>query len=94
MSSGNNNNAHNTMVNVSDYQSAKGLIVKAQEIFNNILKKAKAPSDKAPTIAEAKSSPTQLKSAIDAKKPYTDVMLIIHTKVHPNIMKAFNLKLA
>jgi hypothetical protein len=37
---------------------------------------------------------SQLKSAIDTKKPYTDVMLIIHTKVHPNLMIAFNLKIA
>jgi hypothetical protein len=94
VSSGNNSNVHSTIVNVSDYQSAMGLINKAQEIFNNVLKQSKAPSDKASTIAEVESGLTQLKSAIDAKKPYSDVMLIIHTKVHPSIMDAFNLKLS
>ena len=91
-SKGNNSNTpHSTIVNVSDYQSAKGLINKAQEIFNNILKKAKLSSDE---VTEVESTLTQLKSAIDAKKPYVDVMLIIHTKVHPSIMDTFNLKLA
>jgi hypothetical protein len=87
MSSENNSNAHNTIFNVSDYQSAKGLTDKAQAIFNNILK-AKSPPDKASAIAELENRLAQLKSAIDAKKPYTYVMLIIHTKVHPSIMNA------
>ena len=93
MSSENNSNAHNTIFNVSDYQSAKGLTDKAQAIFNNILK-AKSPPDKASAIAELENRLAQLKSAIDAKKPYTYVMLIIHTKVHHSIMNAFNLKIA
>jgi hypothetical protein len=89
-----NNNAHiTTIVNVSDYQSALGLSNIAQDLFSSIVK-AKIPSEKLSTIAELKNSLVQLKSAIDAKKSYTDVMLIIHTKVHPNIMTAFNLKLA
>jgi hypothetical protein len=85
-----NNNSHN-MVNVSDYQSAQGLINKAQEIFNNI--KAKAPFDKVSAIGSLENGLSQLKSVTDAKKPYTDVMSIIHTKVHPNLMIAFNLKI-
>jgi hypothetical protein len=92
MSSPNNNNSHN-VANVSDYQSAQGLINKAQEIFNNVLK-AKAPLDKTSAIGSLENGLSQLKSAIDAKKPYTDVMLIIHTKVHPNLTIAFNLKIA
>ena len=91
-SSTNNNNSHN-IVNVSDYQSAQGLINKSQEIFNNVLK-AKAPFDKASFIGSLENGLSQLKSAIDAKKPYTDVVSIIHTKVHPNLIIAFNLKIA
>jgi hypothetical protein len=68
------------------------LINKAQQIFNNILK-AKAPLDKTSAIGSLENGLSQLKSAIDAKKPYTDVMSIIHTKVHPNLMIAFNLKI-
>ena len=63
------------------------------EIFNSVLK-TKAPDNKASAIAQLESSLAQLKSAIDAKKPYTDVMIIIHTKVHPLILNAFSLKLA
>jgi hypothetical protein len=60
-----NNNSHN-MVNVSDYQSAQGLINKAHEIFNNI--KAKMPFDKASVMCSLENGLGQLKSVIDAKK--------------------------
>ena len=93
ISTANNSNAHNTIFNVSDYQSASGLSKTAQDIYSSILK-SKIPSKKLSAIAELKNSLLELKSAIDAKKPYTDVMLTIHTKVHPSIMSAFNLKLA
>jgi hypothetical protein len=58
MASGNDSNAHSTMVSVYDYQSAQGLTVKAEEIFDKLLT-AKAPSDKASAIAEVQSSLTQ-----------------------------------
>jgi hypothetical protein len=87
-----NNNSHN-IVSVSDYQSAQGLINKSQEIFNNVLK-VKAPFDKASFIGSLENGLGQLKTAIYAKKPYTDVISIIHTKIHPNLIIAFNLKIA
>ena len=92
-SGANSNPNNNKIVNASDYQGAIGLTGKAQEIFNRIIK-TKALSNKAPSIATLESSLAQLKSAIDAKQPYSDVIIIIHTKVHPAIVNAFNLKLA
>jgi hypothetical protein len=90
--SNNGSTISNKIVSVSDYQSAAGLANKTEEIFNRMAN-AKAFEDKASTAATLKSSLSQLKAAIDAKKQYTDVMLIIHTKVHPAIMNSFNLKL-
>jgi hypothetical protein len=94
------NNPKTTIVNVSDYQSANGLTNIAQQIFNNtLLLKSKSSSSSSPDktstaiISELQSGLAQLKSAIDAKKPYNDIMLIIHTKIQPSIMNAFDLKL-
>ena len=84
-------NNNNTIVNVSDYQSTTGLTDKAQEILNGIIK---TKDNKTHSIATLQSSLAQLKAAIDAKKPYTNVVIIIHTKIHPATMNAFNLKLA
>jgi hypothetical protein len=86
--------------NNSNRSSSNPKTTIAQKIFNNTLslKSKSSPSsssDKTSTtaISELESGLAQLKSAIDAKKPYNDIMLIIHTKIQPSIMNAFDLKL-
>jgi hypothetical protein len=92
MTSSGNNKSSQVLVKLSDYQSAVGLTNKATELLSIL--KTKAPYNKASAIADLESSLAQLKSAVYAKKPYMDVMIIIHTKVHPMVMNAFNLRLA
>jgi hypothetical protein len=92
MTSSGNNKSSQVLVKLSDYQSAVGLTNKATELLSIL--KTKAPYNKASAIGDLESSLAQLKSAVYAKKPYMDVMIIVHTKVHPMVMNAFNLRLA
>jgi hypothetical protein len=83
-----------SLVNVSDYQSARALTLKASEIFNNKLKSTNM-SDKNVTgfITNLEDGLTQLKSLIANKDSPLDVMMVVHTQIHPNLQQAFSLQL-
>jgi hypothetical protein len=83
-----------SLVNVSDYQSAKALTIKASEIFNNKLKSTNM-NDKNVTvfITNLDDGLTQLNNLIANKSSPLDVMTVVHTQIHPNLLEAFSLQL-
>ena len=80
--------------NVSDYQSAHALTIKASEIFNNKLKSTNM-NDKNVTgfITNLDNGLTQLNNLVAKKVSPLDVMMVVHTQIHPNLLEAFNLEL-
>ena len=77
---------------MTDYQSAQGLATKAQEIFKTELKPI-APSNSSAIVINLENGLTQLNNSIKNKASPMDIMMIVHTQIHPNLLEAFNLKL-
>ncbi|MGB7676594.1 MAG: hypothetical protein WBL54_08735 [Nitrososphaeraceae archaeon] len=84
-----------SLVNVSDYQSAQALATKAFEVFSAKLKHTTMTNNKNVTgfVTNLENGLTQLDDSIANKASPLDVMMIVHTKIHPNLLEAFNLQL-
>jgi hypothetical protein len=87
-----NTNRNYSLVDMTDYQSAQALAAKAQEIFNTELKPI-APCNTSIFITNLENGITQLNNSIKNEASPMDVMMIVHTQIHPNLLEAFNLKL-
>jgi hypothetical protein len=84
-----------SLVNMSDYQSAQSLAAKASEIYNTKLKLTTMNNNKNVTafVTNLEKGLTQLNDSISSKASPLDVMMIVHTQIHPNLLEAFNLQL-
>jgi small-conductance mechanosensitive channel len=84
-----------SLVNTADYQSAQALAAKALEIFNTELRPMASNNNNNTTafITNLENGLTQLNNSIRSKASPMDIMMIVHTQVHPNLMQAFNLQL-
>ncbi|MGA9165950.1 MAG: hypothetical protein WB053_01085 [Nitrososphaeraceae archaeon] len=87
-----NMNRNYSLVDITDYQSAQALVTKSQEIFNTEFKLI-APGNTSVFITNLENGITQLNNSIKNKASPMDVMMIVHTQIHPNLLGAFNLKL-
>ena len=98
-------NNDSTVVNITAYQQAQGLAMRAQQIFNNDLKPTSlvnGPSSSSPSstnttittaIIKIENSLIHLKNAIDGKAPTMDVMKIVHGEIHPTLLISYKLQL-
>ena len=75
---------------IDKYQTAKQYSSRAVEIFDAELKPYETKNSIAP--GEVEKYLTELKNAVDNKSPSLDVMMIVHTKIHPNLQLAYDLK--
>jgi len=78
------------LVNVADYQTAQALAVRAQEIFGEQLSNSSSNSQSLNNIETALQ---ELVNTINNKGTPMDVMMIVHTRIHPNFITAFGLQL-
>jgi hypothetical protein len=81
-----------SLEDIIDYQSAQALTTRAQDIFKTELKPI-APGNSSAFADNLENGLTQLNNAIKNKASPMDVMMIVHTQIHPNLLEAFNLKL-
>ena len=81
------------LVNITDYQTAKILVSKAQELFNSRLMNASSAGTTEKVINDITVAFQELNNSIDNKAPAMDIMMIVHTKIHPNLITAFGLQL-
>ena len=84
-----------SLSNISDYQSAQGLAAKAFEIFDTKLKHT-TPSDNKNVpafVTNLENGLTHLNDSIAKKSSPQDIMMIVHTQIHPNLLEAFDLQL-
>jgi hypothetical protein len=89
-----NYTTHNIIVNLADYQTAQALSDKAQRIFNKELKPVAAATSNVTTfIVKLENGLIQLRDAVNNNAAPMDVMMIVHTQIHPNLQKAYNLQL-
>jgi DNA-directed RNA polymerase subunit F len=84
-----------SLSNISDYQSAQELAAKAFEIFDTKLKHTTPSDNKKATafVTNLENGLTHLNDSIAKKSSPQDVMMIVHTQIHPNLLKAFDLQL-
>jgi hypothetical protein len=86
-------NRNYELVDITDYQSTQALASKAQEIFNTKLKSIALGSNTSAFITNLENGLIQLIDSIRSKASPMDIMMIVHTQIHPNLLEAFNLKL-
>ena len=91
MNEDNETNRNYSLVDITDYQSAQALAAKALEIFNVELKPM-APNNSIAFVTNLENGLTQLNSSIRSKASPMDIMMIVHTQIHPNLLEAFNLE--
>jgi hypothetical protein len=89
-------NSDGKLVNITDYQTAQALAMKVQELFDsqitsNSLSEGSESVDQ--SINNTSSALKELVTSIDGKSSPMDIMVIVHTKIHPNLMTAFGLQL-
>jgi hypothetical protein len=82
---------NDTIVNMVAYEGAQALTVRAQELFDTKLK-AMAEANATQAVIDLDAGLKHLKQAIDDKAPHDEVDVIVHSEVHPNIQKSFNLQ--
>ena len=82
-----------SIVNMANYQSAKGMAEKLLDIFNKELKPIISQNGTSAYSTNLESGIMQLVSSIDSKVPPMDIMMIVHTQIHPNLIKAFDLQI-
>jgi hypothetical protein len=87
-----NSNNNNNIKNMTQYQTAQALASKAVEVFDKNLKST-APTSLKAANTEIENDLNQLKTVIDNKAPFMDVMKIVHIQLHPTLITAYNLQL-
>ena len=81
------------IVNMANYQSAKGMAEKLSDIFNKELKPTISQNGTAVYSTNLESGMIQLVNSIEYKVPPMDIMMIVHTQIHPNLIGAFDLQI-
>jgi hypothetical protein len=93
----NNDNTHSltsfiSLTNISDYQTAQALATEAKTIFNNRLTTKVHPNmASSTTILQLGEGLDLLSTSINNKTSYEDVMTIIHGRIHPLLIRAYDL---
>jgi hypothetical protein len=80
-----------TIVSTLHYQSAQVMAAKTQALFNDQVKEL-APANSTEAVADLEAGLENLIQAINKKEPLADVDIIVHSEVHPNLQRAFNLQ--
>jgi hypothetical protein len=81
-----------SLVNMTDFQSAQALTARALENFNTELRPI-VPKNETGFVGNLEEGLTQLNDLIRNKASPMDIMMIVHTQIHPNLLEAFNLQL-
>ena len=83
----------NSLINTGDYQSAQGFAAKSLEVFDKYLKSMMSNYETSDYRNNLESGLIQLNSSIKDKASPMDIMMIVHSQIHPNLIKAFDVKL-
>jgi len=83
-------NSDGKLVNITDYQTAQALAIKVQELFDSQSEGSETIDQSINNISTALK---ELVTNIDGKSSPMDIMTIVHTKIHPNLLTAFGLQL-
>jgi hypothetical protein len=82
-----------TIKNVTAYQTAQSMATVAQQVFDNSLKPI-APANATNSNSNIANYLNQLKNAVNNKASFVNVMELVHGKLHPTLITAYNLRLS
>ena len=80
-----------TIKNLTAYQTAESLAAVAQQVFDKNLKPI-ATANATNSNSNVANYLNQLKNAINNKSSFMNVMELIHIKLHPTLISAYNLR--
>ena len=80
------------LIHIADYQSAQALAKKGYAFFNSDLRHM-ANNNKVVFVNNLEKGLVHLNNSIANKASPTEIMMIVHTEIHPNLLEAFNLEL-
>lgn len=86
-------NSNYSLVNIADYQSAQALVRKTLEIFNTDLRPLITSNYASVFVTNLDNGLIHLSNSIASKTSPLDIMMIVHSEIHPNLLGAFNLEL-
>lgn len=81
------------IVNMANYQSAKAMAEKLSDIFNKELKPTISQNGTAVYSTNLESGVIQLVKSIEYRVSPMDIMMIVHTQIHANVIGAFDLQI-
>ncbi|MDN5867814.1 MAG: hypothetical protein L0H55_10510, partial [Candidatus Nitrosocosmicus sp.] len=87
------NDSNNEIVNRTGYQIAQALSEHVIETFKTKLIPLVEGEDRINMTFNLENALIELNSSIENKSSPIDIMMIVHSKVHPNILTIFNLPL-
>jgi hypothetical protein len=82
-----------TIKNLTAYQTAQSMAAVAQQVFNKDLKPI-APANATNSNSNIANYLNQLKNAVNNKSSFMNVMELVHVKLHPTLISAYNLRLS
>jgi hypothetical protein len=85
-------NKNYSLVNMTDFQSAQALAARASEIFDTELSPMVLKNE-SNFVSNLEGGLTQLNDLVRNKASPMDIMMVVHTQIHPNLLEAFNLQL-
>ena len=86
------NQSNRPIKNVTAYETAQSLASIAQQVFSKDLKPI-APANTKGSTANIEKYIDQLKNAVDNKASFMNIMKLVHVKLHPTMIAAYNLTL-
>ena len=76
--------------NITAYETAQSLATLAQQTFSKDFKPI-APANATSSTANIEKYVDQLKNAVSNKASFMDIMELVHVKLHPTMIAAYNL---
>ena len=86
-------NRNYSLDNIADYQSAQALVRKTLEIFNTDLRPLITNNYASVFVTNLENGLIHLSNSIASKASPLDIMMIVHSEIHPNLLGTFNLEL-
>jgi hypothetical protein len=85
-------NKNYSLVNMTDFQSAQALATRASGIFDTELRPMVLKHE-SKFANNLEGGLTQLNDLVRNKASPMDIMMVVHSQIHPNLLEAFNLQL-
>jgi hypothetical protein len=84
------NQSNPPIKNITAYETAQSLATLAQQTFSEDLKPI-APTNATSSTANIEKYVDQLKNAVNNKASFMNIMELVHVKLHPTMIAAYNL---